>query len=441
MTAPGDTIVACATAIGRPMWGARALVRLSGPDAFDVIDRLLTSPVERTRGVSKHELSVLGAALPVAVMRLVAPASYTGEDTAEIVLPANALLVDAVIDALLEYPGARRAGAGEFTARAYLSGRLSLDEAEGVAQLIGATNEAELSAANRVLSGAAGDRARRLAEEVARLLALVEAGVDFTDQEDVVPIAPAELREAIGRVRGELGKDASAAAATGVFRAVLVGPPSAGKSTLFNALLGSERSMTDAAPGTTRDVIAEPLELEGADIELCDLPGLDPDPAGAIAVEMQAAARRAIDGADLILACDPEGRWDFIDGSRPALRIRTKLDEHGARAVPLAVCALDGDGLDALRRAIADAALGRGAPTAGAHELSVAPRHRRAAREAGRSLRTAAALLELDTDAITEPELVAGELRLALDRLGEITGRITPDDVIGRVFASFCVGK
>jgi len=374
-------------------------------------------------------------------MRLVAPASYTGEDTAEIVLPANALLVDEVIDAILGHTDVRRAGAGEFTARAYLSGRLSLDEAEGVAQLIGATNEAELAAASRVLSGAAGDRARELADEVARLLALVEAGVDFTDQEDVVPIAPAELRDAIARVLSAIGSDSSGSASSGVFRAVLVGPPSAGKSTLFNALLGKERSMTDPAPGTTRDVIAEPLEIGHADIELCDLPGLDTEPGDPIAVEMQAAARRAIDGADLILACDPEGRWGFIDGSRPALRIRTKLDEHGARDVPLAVCALDGAGLDALRRAIADAALGRGAPTAGASELSVAPRHRRAAHEAAGSLRAAVQLLEHDTDSITEPELVAGELRLALDRLGEITGRITPDDVIGRVFASFCVGK
>ncbi|MEM9065538.1 MAG: GTPase [Planctomycetota bacterium] len=434
-----DIIVANATP--HDVSGARAVVRLSGAGTFGLLGRVFGDVFEPRRGTARREIVLLGVPIPILVASFVGPGSFTGEDSAEVFLTANGRLVEALVALLCENDGVRLAGPGEFSARAYLNGRLGLDEAEGIARLIGASNELELEAARRVLSGEAGERARLCAEGVARLLALVEAGIDFTDQEDVVPISPRELVEAIGKLAHALGGAVDRQVRTGLFRAVLVGPPSAGKSTLFNALLGFERSVTDSEPGTTRDVITERLELDGVDVELCDLPGLDAEPMGVAGKAAQAAAERAIAAADLVIACDPDGRWWFVDTTRPALRVRTKLDLHGATDAPLAVCARDGAGLAALRRAIADEAIGGPASTEAQAELSVVPRHRRAFGEAVEALQAAGLLVDATARSLDEPELVAAELRLALDRLGEVTGRVTPDEVIGRVFASFCVGK
>lgn len=379
------------------------------------------------------------------------PNTYTGEDILELMLPGNPHLLDRVVAMLTARTDVRRAAPGEFTARAYLNGRLTLEQAEGVAMTIAATNDAELTAARRYLSGAVGRECTVIADALAQTLALVEAGIDFSDQEDVVVISTTELLNRVSSTLDDLDLLLAGAAREhrqGAPRVVLVGPPNAGKSTLFNALLGIRRSVVSDEPGTTRDAIVEPLDLShsapGAGrVDLVDLAGLDESPEGTLNIEAQRRALDEIDRADVLVLCDPAGRFDTpmrAVAEKPTLRIRTKADlpgEHGQDS-SIAVCALDGWNLAALVRAIADAC---SASTPG--DRLVAPRHAEAMQRASQSLRLAQSRVSAQPSdsPIEQVELIALELRQALDALGSITGAVTPDDVIGRVFASFCVGK
>lgn len=430
------------------------MIRLSGPATAEVLAATVPgAPAARGAGAGRLRLGA-GRDLPVLVMRFAGPASYTGEDAAEILLPGNPHLVERVMDVLLGFAGVRRAGPGEFTARAFLNGRMTLDEAEGVAALVAARNDAEVEAAGRLLAGAAGAEHRAWADEVATLLALVEAGIDFSDQESVVPISREELARRVSAMAGAIGARLGASAGREsrreFARIVLVGEPNAGKSTLFNALLGRGRAVVSPVAGTTRDVLEEELDLSreapGAGcVLLCDSAGLDAraEREGGMAQHVaQAAAKSAAAGADALLWCDPSGRFDeaclpAVAGGRAAcvIRVRTKGDLPGVAArkggpgEDLAVCALDGWNLGALRRAIADA----GADAGSSGAAGVIPRHRRALAEAREHLGRVPESAGLET--------AAASLRLALNALGDITGRIAPDEVIGRIFATFCVGK
>lgn len=381
-------------------------------------------------------------------MTYAAPHSYTGEDTIEFLLPGNPALLERVLARLTESEGVRRAGPGEFTARAYLNGRLSLDQAEGVAMTITARNEEELNAAQRVLRGAAGARYDAIAESIAQALALVEAGIDFTDQEDVVAIAPNELCDRLTVIATSLQECLGGIPQrerSGTARVVLVGRPNAGKSTLFNALLGRERAVVSDVAGTTRDAVVERVDLSDAapgagEIELVDLAGLDESLTHGIDHASQAAALRAIGEADAIIHCDPDGRFDvkFESPHAPTLRVRTKADLPTSSPMreELAVCALDGWNLSALKRAIADAA-------GGSASSAMAARHSEALRNANRTIIDARDRVSAQQDVrhLEDVEILAMNLREALDHVGSITGRVTPDDVIGRIFASFCIGK
>ncbi len=387
------------------------------------------------------------------------PRSYTGEDSAEIQLPGNPALVERVVSMLVSPEGVRQAHPGEFTARAYLNGKLTLDQAEGVAATIAATSEEQLGAARLLLKGRTGAEYRRWADELTTLLALVESGIDFTDQEDVVPIAPGML---VGRIAAllsaisaQLGYRAGFEPTHAVPRVALVGRPNAGKSTLFNALLGRRRAVTSPQAGTTRDVLAEELELRrdvpgAGTVMLEDLAGLEEvgsgkweGGSGEANRASQAAAKRAASEADVLVWCDPSGRFDsdplrINNPHASVIRVRTFGDRPRAAGTreDLAVCALDGWQLGTLRRAIADAAtVSRAAGVA-----ALLPRHRRAMTEAAARL-TEALMSVPHRTRLSNPELTATALRAALDSLGELVGQISPDDVLGRVFATFCVGK
>ncbi|HVU65233.1 MAG TPA: GTPase [Phycisphaerales bacterium] len=452
-TAPAshDTIVALASGIGR---SDRALVRLSGRHVQEIVGRLCAdrAPTEGIRAaVLRLGDDVTELGMPCLVSLWISPRSYTGEDAAEILLPGNPVLVGRVIGRLRQIPGVREAEPGEFSARAYLNGRMSVEQAEGVAALIGARTDEQLRAARSLRSGEAGARYRAWADEAATLLALVEAGIDFTDQEDVVAIGPEALASRIGALIGSiensLGSGAGSERSSGLARVVLAGRPNSGKSTLFNALLGRRRAITSHVAGTTRDAIVEDVDLSrdvpcGPRIELVDLAGLD-EGGDEIDRASQERAGEEVAGADAVVLCDPSGRFDVEvpgDAHRPIVRVRTKADVpigHSTSA-SVEVCALDGWNLGVLRRAIADAATA--ARGSGAWLI---PRHRRTLGSAAEALARARSSVRSGrgSGALPNPELVASHLREATDRLGELVGRISPDDVIGRIFATFCVGK
>lgn len=446
----GDTIAAVATGGGQ---SPRAIIRLSGPGVPGLLADLLDPPCPPP-GISAARLRLSPAlTLPLLVLRSEGGRSYTGEEAAELIVPGNPHLLSRLTALLVSRDGVREATPGEFTARAFLSGRLTLAQAEGVAATIAARTDEQLAAAARLVSGRTGERYRAWADEAATLLALVEAGIDFTDQEDVVPIPAAALAERLDRLAGEIGgalggaRGAEAPSHTPV--AVLAGEPNAGKSTLFNALLGRRRAVVSDERGTTRDLLAEPLDLSrdvpgGPVVTLADLAGLDPGAGGVIDEQAQRRAAEAVGAADIVIHCDPRGRFGALPpprderAQRTVIRVRTKADlpaPQGAAAEDLAVCAIDGYNLGPLRRAIADAAWGGAA--AGA-EAALLPRHRRALAQAAQHLAEARALVGASA---AHPELIAGAIRAALDHLGELTGEVSPDDVIGRIFATFCVGK
>lgn len=495
---PGDTIIACSTGASR---AARALVRLSGPDVPNVVRAIAGDIAPRTGApgvvrLGDAEGGGVSRELPVLCVRFAAPASYTGEEMLELSLPGNPALVERVIGAIIrgvDGAGAnsdatgsniRRAEPGEFSARAFLHGKLSLEQAEGVAGIIAARTIDQLSAADRLLRGTTGERYRAWTDELATLLALVEAGIDFTDQEDVVAIAPAELArranaidDAIAR---ELGPTRSRAAPGALPVVLIVGEPNAGKSTLFNALLGVRRAIESPERGTTRDVLREELDL-GAHIPgagrvmLCDSAGLDESIAtGPSEHAAQAATRAALADADVIVRCDPSGEFAHVGAIRPhasapIIRVRTKSDRgnslaissptvgegmtegiahrasdigeaaasgaRGACHAPIPVCALDGWNLPLLRRAIADAA-----GVGGSEGLAVA-RHAAALRSAHAAITRLLSDLDSSARAISNPETIAESLREAIDHLGAISGRLTTEDILGKVFSTFCVGK
>lgn len=503
------TIIAVASAPGH---GTRGVVRISGPATGallaaiehgpcldDVQTRparasvramLLRLPLEAMATTPSGAGGPAGAhadelLLPALCVRWHAPRSYTGEDAAELLVPGQPALLAMLVRALLltgagagagagACAGVREAGPGEFTARAYLSGKLGLARAEGVAALIAADGEEQLAAARALHDGQLGALYAGWADELTTLLALVEAGIDFTDQEDVVPIAPAQLSARLAGLREAVATHVFARsggeAPRGLPTIALVGEPNAGKSTLFNALLGRARAIADPLAGTTRDVLDETLDLErdapgAGQVRLLDLPGLDRALArgGAGDRAAQLAAQQAAVRADVLVWCDGHGRFDEAQlevllqqsagwlRSRRVLRVRTFADRPlgasnwatagaatDADARALAVCGLDGWNLGPLRRALADQACGVVARAAGVAALL--PRYRRALLATLAALDEARAMVASD-GARGGAEEQAQCLREALSHLGELVGRISPDDVLGRIFASFCVGK
>jgi len=467
-----DTICAVATPVGE---GGVGIVRLSGSDALQIGEMVVRLRSGQLLGaVTTHTLHLADVLAPVAsqggcegaprpgsgeildealVVHMKAPRSFTGEDVVEIQSHGGGLILSLVCQACIE-AGARLAEPGEFTKRAFLNGRLDLSQAEAVLDTVRARSAAGLRVAQRQLRGELAREVESVRATLLGLLAHVEAGIDFVE-EDISFVSGEELRRAIEGAgamirrltdsfhRGKVLREGA--------RVVILGRPNVGKSSLLNQLLREDRAIVTPTPGTTRDVIEESIDLEGVRIHLVDTAGLreTQDP---VEVEGIRRTRAAQSEADLSLI--------VMDGSQPLthedreliaetegvprVMVVNKADlpcavqSHGV-AVGEAVCSVSaatGEGLDRLRSMIRGRLISGGGD---AEETVIVTnlRHRSALQRAAEAVDHALGAVDQRAAA----ELIAADLRATAEALGEITGAITTDEILERVFAEFCIGK
>jgi tRNA modification GTPase len=426
---PADTIFALSS--GSPPAGI-AVVRISGPDADSALLALagrLPEPRRATVAALCHPLNgeLLDRAL---VLRFPGPASATGEDVAELHLHGGRSVVAAILGALAAVPGLRQAEPGEFTRRAFASGRIDLAEAEGLADLLAAETEAQRRAALRLAGGALSREVERWQAELLGLAAELEAALDFADEGDVGADLPPGWRDRLAllcrELQAALARPSAERLRDGI-RVTLAGPPNAGKSSLFNALAEREAAIISPVPGTTRDLIEAPVAIAGMPFLLVDTAGLreSRDAVEAIGVER---ARSSLAAADIILWLgDPEA----APGRGRTIVIGAKSDlGPPPPGIDLAVSALTGEGLERLVACLEGRAKSL---LPGEGEIAVNARHRAILRDVLESLG--------DAGSTTDLLIAAESLRLARLALDRLTGRAGVEDMLDALFGRFCIGK
>ncbi|HKT85029.1 MAG TPA: tRNA uridine-5-carboxymethylaminomethyl(34) synthesis GTPase MnmE [Novosphingobium sp.] len=423
-----DTIFALSS--GSPP-AALAVLRVSGPQAREALAALAGSiPQPRRASYRLLRNSGRGVLDHAIVLWFPGPDTATGEDLAEFHLHGGRAVVSAVEAALAELPKLRRATAGEFTRRAFTNGRIDLAEAEGLADLLAAETELQRRSAIAMADGAFSSQVQAWRDRVLVFSAAVEAVLDFGDEDDVSDLPGSfvddlrlfhvELSDWLARPRAERLKEG--------FRIVIAGPPNAGKSTLFNALVEDEAAITSPLAGTTRDVLTRAVSISGVPFVFADTAGLRDDTGDEIEAIGISRAKAALEGADLILWLGPEG-----EGPEGAWEIAAKSDRPDCRpkrSPRHVVSAISGAGLDGLRHDMISTAMTL-MPRPG--EAALSNRQHALIADAASALATAARE--------TDPLLRAEGLRLARVAFDALIGRTTTEDMLNALFGRFCIGK
>lgn len=451
------TLEGVAIAVSSPPGrGARGLLRATGDGLLEHLEAVFdTATVRlfaaRQRRVSTARLSLPIGSVPCIVICLPGPTTFTGEDMLELELPGNPTLLAAAEEHLIatlqsKAIDAHPAVAGEFTARAFLNGRISLLQAEHVAASIAASNQHELDAVDRLRESPLAQEASSLCAVMTSILGRVEAAIDFSDEADVVAITgdtlESELLAVVDRLDTILDAGVAFEAPQELARVVLIGPPNAGKSTLFNRLLGRERMVVTDVPGTTRDAASERISLGGRDVLLFDTAGFDQSLTSEdISAAAQEATRAAAHAASVIVACSPvDGPLFTPPKGADAITVRTKGDllAHGTAAPEgLVISAIQNEGIDRLKLIIAET-LDKTLDDGIVASTTLLPRHRAELCAASTATRDAITAL---SSGVPQREIVAEVLRCALDHLAALEGGHDPEAVLDVVFASFCIGK
>ena len=425
-----DTIFALASAPGR---AGVSVIRISGPGAFPALSRFgLTAPEPRAAALRllRDGEDVVDQAL---ILAFPGPASFTGEDVVELHLHGSPAIVTSVLRMLSEVDGARMAEAGEFTRRALENGKMDLAQVEGLADLIDSETEAQRRQAQRVFSGKLGEVVHGWRRDLIRAAALLEAVIDFADEDVPVDVRP-EVHELLDGVAESLETQArGAAVAERVrqgFEVAILGAPNAGKSTLLNALAGREAAITSAVAGTTRDVIEVRMDLNGLPVTLLDTAGLRETEDQVESIGIARAKARAED-ADLRIYLLEPGEDPRIDLREDDIVLQGKADLTGD---PEGISGATGQGIDRLVTRLTDVFSQRSALVA----TATRERHRVAILRALYDLAQARAMLR---DPAYSEDLIAEELRSAIRALDSLVGIVDVETLLGEIFSSFCIGK
>jgi tRNA modification GTPase len=423
-----DTIFAVATGAGQ---AALAVVRISGPQSEAAVCALIRRPVPAARRASlRRLLDAAGETLDQAlVIWMPGPGSYTGEDGAELHVHGGAAVIDGVAAALTGL-GLRPAEPGEFTRRAFLNGRLALTEAEAVADLVAAETEAQRVQALRQLDGALGRRFEDWAARLRDLLAEQEAMIDFPDETAEVAAEDARIGRLVDELEAQLADERRGERLRSGLEIAVSGPPNVGKSSLVNALVGREAAIVSPLAGTTRDIVEARTVFGGVPVVLLDTAGLR-DSDDPIEAEGIRRARSRAGAADLVLMLTDATVGAAVPTGTGAIGVFTKCDLAPAPCGGLAISVVTGAGMTELRERL-DREARRLTQAAGPPPLTQA-RHRAACLAAVAHLRAAGAL--------AAAELRAEELRLAVNALGRVTGKVGVEAVLDSVFSRFCIGK
>ncbi|MEL7109086.1 MAG: tRNA uridine-5-carboxymethylaminomethyl(34) synthesis GTPase MnmE [Pseudomonadota bacterium] len=440
MTLRRDTI--CALASGAPP-AAIAVLRVSGPGVSEIIrSRLSISPLKPRNATLVDLSSANGSLIDTGLATYMpGPASYTGEDTLEISLHGGRIITELALEALMS-AGARLAEPGEFTRRAFEAGKLDLTRAEAVADLIDAESEAQLGQALQQMDGALDRLYSGWRAELTTCLALLEASIDFPDEDDAPDRVEAPVRKILNRLQADLSHALKEGNITerirDGFRIAILGKPNAGKSTLLNRLAKREAAIVTDVPGTTRDIVEVRLTMGGYLVWLADTAGLR-ETKDIVEAEGVRRAKHAAAESDLRIWLY-DGREPFeSDGVRPGdLVVANKSDlgsDENVSRETLKIAAKSGDGVAALESEIIGRLSGMtqnlGAP------MITRARHRQGIESALTHLETALDHLSGGVGA----EFVSEDVRRASHELGALTGHIDPEHVLGAVFSSFCIGK